>query len=150
MARSRTLTLCLYSFVFAQLITIFGDRLHQFSVVGMIGRMEPGSSVELFQFSLFIHLPALFFAPILGSIIDRSNKVAVLIGVDVVRGLVVLGIPALFHWMGSLYAFYVPVFFLSLANLLFSPAKSAVIPELFGTEKLLKINATLWSVGFFS
>ncbi len=48
-----------------------------------------------------------------------------------IRGLIVVVIPILYHSTGSLYAFYVTVFFLSLANLLFAPAKSAVIPEYF-------------------
>jgi MFS family permease len=143
----RYLKLCFFSFSLAQLISIFGDRLHQFSVVGMIGKVAPGSSLELFQFALFSHLPILVFAPLFGSIIDRSNKVTVLIVVDIVRGFIVLAVPALFHLSGSLYAFYVPVLFLTLANLLFSPAKSAVVPELFGPLRLLRINAVLWGLG---
>ncbi len=113
----------------------------------MIGKVAAGSSLELFQFALFSHLPVLLFAPLFGSIIDRSNKVAVLIVVDVVRGCIVLAVPALFHLSGSLYAFYVPTLFLTLANLFFSPAKSAVVPELFGPLRLLRINAVLWGLG---
>jgi MFS family permease len=49
--------------------------------------------------------------------------------------------------MGNMYAFYLPVFVLSLANLLFAPAKSAAIPEYFGSLNLLRINAVLWGLG---
>ncbi|MFQ5512338.1 MAG: MFS transporter, partial [Candidatus Krumholzibacteriia bacterium] len=147
MTSPRTLRLCFLSFGFAQIISIFGDRLHQFSVIGMIGRVAAGSSMELFQFAVFSHLPVIVFAPLFGSLIDRSNKVAMLIVVDFFRALVVLAIPTLFNAMGTLYAIYVPVFFLTLANLLFSPAKSAVIPELFGSLRLLRINSLLWGLG---
>jgi MFS family permease len=71
----------------------------------------------------------------------------VLIAVDAVRGMLVVFIPSLYDSMGNLYAFYIPVFFLSLANLLFAPAKSAVIAEYFGPLKLLRINAILWGLG---
>jgi len=145
--RATTLKLVFAAFTVAQLVSIFGDRLHQFSVVGMIGRVAPGSAVELFQFALFSHLPILIFAPLLGSLIDRTNRVVVLIAVDAVRGMLVVFIPSLYDSMGNLYAFYIPVFFLSLANLLFAPAKSAVIAEYFGPLKLLRINAILWGLG---
>jgi len=144
---SRALKLCFYSFTVAQIISIFGDRLHQFSVIGMIGQINPGDAVELYQLGLFSFLPVLIFAPLFGSLIDRSNKALVLIVVDIIRGGVVLLVPALFYLMGNMYAFYIPVLILSLANVWFSPAKSAVIPEIFGKRYLLQINAVLWGLG---
>lgn len=147
MPRRATLRFAFTAFTIAQLVSIFGDRLHQFSVVGMIGRIAPGSAVDLFLFALFGHLPILVFAPLLGSFIDRTNRALVLVVVDIFRGALAAFIPFLFHRMGNLYAFYFPVFFLSVANLLFAPAKSAAIPEYFGRLKLLRINAFLWGLG---
>jgi MFS family permease len=144
---SRLLKLCFVSFTLAQVTSIFGDRLHQFSVVGMIGRINPGDAVELYQLGLFSFIPVLVFSPLFGSLIDRSNKAVVLIVVDIIRGGIVLFVPTLFYLMGNLYAFYLPVFLLSLANLWFAPAKSAVIPEIFGERHLLQINALLWGLG---
>jgi MFS family permease len=135
------------AFALAQLISIFGDRLNQFAVVGMVGRLEPGSSVELLKLSLFMHAPILLFAPLFGALLDRWNRAVVLIVVDVVRGIIVAAIPALFLVMGNLYAFYFPVLMLSLANLLFSPAKTAIIPELVHESRLLQVNAILWVLG---
>jgi MFS family permease len=145
--RRATLRLAFTAFTIAQFVSIFGDRLHQFSVVGMIGRVAPGSTVDLFLFALFGHLPILIFAPLLGGIIDRTNRALVLVVVDAFRGALAVLIPLLYYWMGNLFAFYIPVFFLSLANLLFAPAKSAAIPEYFGRLKLLRINALLWGLG---
>lgn len=146
MPSSRVLKLCFYSFTLAQVISIFGDRLHQFSVVGMIGRINAGDAMELFQLALFSYLP-IIIAPLFAGLIDRANKVLVLVVVDAFRGVVVLLVPALFGVMGTLYAFYVPVFVLALANLWFAPAKSAAIPEIFGERHLLHINAILWGLG---
>ncbi|UCH84045.1 MAG: MFS transporter [Candidatus Latescibacterota bacterium] len=147
MAKSTLVKICFLSFTVAQLVSLFGDRLHQFSVVGMIGKVAPGSSVELFQFALFSHLPILIFAPVFGRLIDRANRAVVLVAVDALRGIIVLFMPMLFHMMGNMYAFYLPVFLLSIANLLFAPAKSAAIPEYFGSLNLLRINALLWGLG---
>jgi MFS family permease len=145
--RQATLRFAFTAFTIAQLVSIFGDRLHQFSVVGMIGRVAPGSAVDLFLFALFGHLPILLFAPLLGTVVDRTNRALVLVVVDVFRGALAAIIPWLYHRMGNLYAFYFPVFFLSFANLLFAPAKSAAIPQYFGRLKLLRINAILWGLG---
>ena len=147
MPRNRLIAVAFYSFTTAQLISILGDRLHQFSVVGMIGKVDPGSSVELFQLSVFMFLPVLLFAPVFGALVDRVNKAALLVGVDVLRAAIVVVIPTAYHLTGSLYAFYVPVLLLALANLVFLPAKSAIIPEAFGTNRLIQINSLLWGVG---
>jgi MFS family permease len=144
---SKLLKFSFCTFALAQLISIFGDRLNQFGVLGMVGRLEPGSSVELLKLSLFMHLPILFFAPLFGALLDRWNRAVVLIVVDVARGIIVAAIPALFLLMGNLYAFYLPVLLLSLANLLFSPAKTALIPELVPDNRLLQVNAALWVLG---
>ena len=147
MARRTTLRIAFTAFTVAQLISLLGDRLHQFSVIGMIGRVAPGSSFELFQFALFSHVPVLLFAPLFGRFIDRANRATVLVVVDIIRGLIVVAVPVLYRATGSLYAFYVTVFFLSLANLLFAPAKSAAIPEYFGRLRLLRVNSILWGIG---
>lgn len=113
----------------------------------MIGRVEPGSSVELLLLSLFTHGPVLLFAPLFGSMIDRLHKGAVLVVADLFRGILVLFLPALYLHFNSLYAFYVPVALLSLANLAFSPAKSAIIPEMVPESRLMRVNAMLWGIG---
>jgi len=144
---SKLLKFSFCTFAIAQLISIFGDRLNQFGVIGMVGKLEPGSSVELLKLSLFMYVPILFFAPLFGALLDRWNRAVVLIVVDAIRGVIVAAIPSLFLLMGNLYAFYLPVLLLSLANLLFSPAKTALIPELVSENRLLQANAVLWVVG---
>lgn len=135
------------SFTLAQLISIFGDRLNQFSIVGMIGKVNPGSSTELLILALFTQIPVLLFAPLFGSLIDRWRKGAVMVLSDLLRAGIVLSLPTLFLHFDSLYAFYVPVALLSMANLMFSPAKSAVIPEIVEESRLEQVNALLWGVG---
>ncbi|MBI4720281.1 MAG: MFS transporter [Chitinivibrionia bacterium] len=145
--RSRFILFCLVSFSIAQFISILGDRLHQFSVVGMVGKVEPGSSLHLLLLAVFTHGPVLLFAPLFGSLIDRWHKGAVLVAADFFRGALVLFLPSLFLHFESLYAFFIPVALLTLANLFFSPAKSSIIPELVSESRLVAFNAMLWGIG---
>ncbi len=147
MKKSSLIKLCVIAFSLAQLVSIFGDRLNQFSVVGMIGKVERGSSFELMKLALFTYLPVLLAGPLFGSLIDRFNKAAVLILSDFFRGLLVLVLPSLYMATGSLYAFYVPILLLSVTNMFFAPAKSAIIPAIVDRNRLVQVNALLWSIG---
>ena len=72
MRRKSTLQL----FGSVQLVALFGDRLKQFTLVGMLGLLVPGSSFELLKLTLFSQVPILLFTPLVGSLIDRWNKPA--------------------------------------------------------------------------
>lgn len=141
------LKICLYIFAVSQLVSIFADRLKQFSLVGMVGLVNPGSSLELLRLSLCMHLPMLLFAPLFGALLDRWNKSAVVFAVDVIRAGLILTIPAAFMWSGSIYSVYVPVLFIAVGDLLFSPARSALIPALTEPRRLLQVNAIFWGLG---
>lgn len=143
------LKICLCVFAGSQFISIFADRLKQFSLVGMVGIVNPGSSAELLRLSLFMHLPMLFFAPLFGALLDRWSRSGVIVVVDIVRALLVAVIPFAFMSTGSLFSVYLPVLFISLADLLFSPARSALIPRLAEPRNLLQVNAVFWGLGIF-
>ncbi len=147
---SRFTGFCLASFSLGQLISIFGDRLNQFAIVGMIGKIEPGSSLELMKLSIFTFVPVLLLGAVIGAFLDKWNRAVVMVAADAFRGLVVLSLPFLFDRFDTLYAFYVPVMFLSIANMYFSPAKSAIVPDMVEASSLMKINAVLWAIGIIS
>jgi MFS family permease len=128
-------------------VSIFADRLKQFSLVGMVGLINPGSSAELLRLSLFMHLPMLFLAPLFGALLDRWNKSGVITIVDMLRAFLVLAIPIAYTKLGSIYAIYLPVLVISMADLLFAPARSALIPALCEPRRLLHINAVFWGLG---
>jgi MFS family permease len=137
----------LFLFAISQLVSIFADRLKQLSLVGLVGLINPGSSAELLQLGLVMHLPMLLFAPLFGALLDRWNKSAVILIVDLLRAALIVAIPAAFGWLGSIYPVYGIVLFVSLADLLFSPARSALIPQLARPEKLVQVNAVFWGLG---
>jgi MFS family permease len=147
LSSSTKLKICLWLFAVSQLVSIFADRLKQLSLVGLVGLVNPGSSAELLQLGLVMHLPMLLFAPLFGALLDRWNKSSVILFVDLIRaGLIVL-IPSAFAWSGSIYPVYFVVLFISLGDLLFSPARSALIPLLSPPEKLIQVNAVFWGLG---
>jgi len=137
----------LFVFAVSQLVSIFADRLKQFSLVGMVGLVNSGSSLELLRLSLCMHLPMLLFAPLFGALLDKWNKSAVVLIVDVLRAALILTIPPAFIWTGSIYSVYAPVVFIAIGDLLFSPARSALIPALTTPQRLLQVNAVFWGLG---
>lgn len=134
-------------FATAQILSLFGDRLNQLALVGLIGKFSPGSSFELFKLTFFMHLPLFTLAPFIGAYLDRMDKRWAMVFADFFRGIVVLVIPFLFHEMRSLYPLYGMVYLLYAANLFFAPAKSALVPEFVEGKDLIKANAFLWAAG---
>ena len=49
-----------------QFVALLGDRLKQFTLVGMLGLLAPGSSFELLKLTLFSQVPILLFTPLAG------------------------------------------------------------------------------------
>jgi MFS family permease len=94
-----------------------------------------------------MHLPMLLFAPLFGALLDRWNRSGVIMAVDVIRALLIVTIPSIFVWTDSIHSVYVPVVFISVADLLFSPARSALIPALTEPRRLLQVNAVFWGLG---
>ncbi len=130
-----------------QLVALLGDRLKQFTLVGMLGLLAPGSSVELLKLTLFSQVPILIFTPLIGSLIDRWNKPATILGACVMRALIVMCIPFAYAHTQTIYAFYAAAFVMSIFDLMFAPARSALLPELVPAARLMSVNAVFWTLG---
>jgi DHA3 family macrolide efflux protein-like MFS transporter len=143
--RRRDATLLLFGAV--QLAALSADRLKQFSLVGMLGLLVPGSSVELLKLTLFSQVPILILTPIAGALIDRWNKPVTILVVSLVRAVILLGVPAAFLRTNSIYAFYAAACLLSMFDLVFAPTRSALLPEIVPRERLLSANAVFWALG---
>lgn len=146
MTASRRINICLGLFALSQFTSIFADRLKQLSLVGLVGLVNPGSSAELLRLGLVMHLPMLLFAPLFGTFLDKWNRATVIAVVDFARAAMIIAIPVTFGWSGSIYPVYIVILFVSLADFLFSPARSALIPQLTRPERLLQVNAVFWGL----
>jgi len=141
----RNLTLA--SFGAVQLVALCGDRLKQFSLVSMMGLLAPGDSVQLLKLTLFSQVPILLLTPLAGVLIDRWNKPATIIGACVARCVLLLAVPAFYARSGSIDAFFAAALILSVFDLMFAPARSALLPEVVSADRLLATNATFWALG---
>jgi len=130
-----------------QLAALFGDRLKQFSYIAMLGLYAPGSSFELLKLNLVAQVPMLLFSPLVGALLDHWNRRAAIAGACLVRAVLVFAFPLVFIRFESLYVLYAAAFVLSTADLVFAPARAAVLPEVVPADRLLPANAAFWTLG---
>lgn len=147
---SNTLSPVLFTmFWIAQAVSLFGDRLHNFSLVALVNRFAEYPGMTLPKIYLAMYLPIFTLAPLIGALIDRCSKRWVLVFTDLARGALVVCIPPLFMRTGSFLPIMGIVFLLTTGNLFFVPAKSALIPELVPPDRLIRVNSILWLAGIF-
>src|SRR3981081_1830448 len=115
----------------AALVSTCGDRLHQVAlaalVLGMTDSMASAGLIVVspIQYSLF--------GLRVGALVDRWNRRTAMISTDLVRGVLVLGIP--FAVVVNLPLVYALLFCLTCASMIFNPARQAAIPDLVGTDE---------------
>jgi hypothetical protein len=130
-----------------QLVALSADRLKQFSLVAMVGILAPGSSVALLKLTLYSQIPVFLLTPLAGVLIDRWNKPLTILAACLSRALLLLFVPAVYAQWQTLDAFFLAAGVLALFDLLFAPARSALLPELVPAERLLGANAAFWTLG---
>ena len=134
-------------FLAAQAISLYGDRLNNFSLVALVNRFaaHPGRMLPLIYLAMY--LPIFTLAPIAGALVDRASKGRVLVVTDCLRGILVMSLPFLFSATGGFAPVIGVVFLLAVGNLFFVPAKSALIPEIVPANGLVRANSILWTAG---
>ncbi len=85
-------------------------------------------------------VPSVLFGSAAGVFVDRWNRQRVMVTADLARAVLLLGLLLVRspRWVGLVYAI---VFTSSCISLFFSPAKSALLPQLAGEEHLVAANA---------
>jgi MFS family permease len=124
-----------------QLISLFGDRLHQIAI-GVIVYVMTGSALAAGAVFMVATLPNLMFGPVAGALVDRWEHKEVLIVSDILRAAVVLVIPVAVDINVALV--YPLVFLLTTISIFFRPARVAVLPRIVDEEDLLTANSALW------
>ncbi len=134
-------------FWIAQAVSLFGDRLNNFSLAALINKFAEDPGMTLSKVYLAMYLPIFILAPLIGILLDKLEKRWVLVITDALRGALVMLIPPLFIRSESFLPIYGIIFLLATGNLFFLPAKSGLVPELVPEDRLVKINSTLWVAG---
>ena len=129
----------------AALVSTCGDRLHQVALAALVLGMTDSMASAGLIFVVSTIPYALFGLPV-GALVDRWNRRTAMISADLVRGLLVLGIP--FAVVINLPLVYALLFCLTCASMVFNPARQASIPELVAADDLASANTLFQAVNY--
>lgn len=133
-----------------QLISQFGDRIHQLALVGLIAERAPGSVMGMTKLLAFTIIPVFLIQPFAGVFVDRWDRRTTLLVCDILRGLLVLAIPFIFFYRESMIPIYIIVFLVFCFSRFYSPAKMSIIPDLVKEESLLAANSLVSTTGMIA
>ncbi|MBI3602064.1 MAG: MFS transporter [Candidatus Omnitrophica bacterium] len=139
-----------FSFWLAQLISQFGDRVHQMALVGLIAARHPGSSVELAKLLAFTIIPVFVIGPVAGVYIDRWDRRTTLFVCDFIRGMLVLFIALYLMHLPIIWPVYAAVFVVFSFSRFYVPAKMSFIPEIVHEQDLHIANSLVTTTGMIA
>ena len=124
-----------------QLISLFGDRIHQLALAAAVLGIT-GSALATALVFVTATLPNLLFSPIAGTLVDRWDHKDVLVVSDLLRAATVLFIPMAI--VTNIILVYPLVFILTTISIFFRPARVAILPQIVRPDELLTANSALW------
>lgn len=89
----------------------------------------------------------LLLAPFAGTLVDRLPRVHVMVGADLLRGLLAA---SLVFVDDNVAAVYVAAFGLSMGAVLFNPAANSTLPALVADRELVAANSGIWTAAVLS
>ncbi len=125
-----------------QLISLFGDRLHQLALVALVGEATQYGAFAVAMIFVAATVPNLVFGPLAGALVDRWDQKRVMVASDVLRAGLVFLIPA--AATVDVLLVYPLVFVLTTVSIFFRPARTAVIPRIVKDDELVAANSAVW------
>ncbi|MCX7570075.1 MFS transporter [Tumebacillus sp. DT12] len=116
-----------------QAISQIGDALSVVAIPLLVYQIT-GSALDLAISFMITTLPWILIGPFAGVLVDRADRRTVLIATDLIRVLFML----IIFFTSNIYLIYVLLFLSQCMATIFSPARSAVIPELVPREMYVK------------
>jgi DHA3 family macrolide efflux protein-like MFS transporter len=124
-----------------QLISLFGDRIHQLALAAAV-LVTTGSALATALVFVTATIPNLLFSPIAGTLVDRWDHKEVLVVSDLLRAATVLLIPLAI--VTNIVLVYPLVFALTSISIFFRPARVAILPQIVRPDELLTANSAMW------
>jgi DHA3 family macrolide efflux protein-like MFS transporter len=124
-----------------QLLSQIGDQCLLIAAITLISNLSR-SPLAMIIPATSIAIPQIIFGLVGGVMADRWNRKAVMIGSDVLRGLIVLCI-LLINSVQQLWILYLAAAGLALVGVFFYPARNAVIPNIVPANLLLAANSLI-------
>ncbi|MEX0771442.1 MAG: MFS transporter [Balneolaceae bacterium] len=133
----------------SQIVSNFGDW---FGILAIFALIQQYSDSEfLLGLIIVVKMMSLAtFSPIAGYITDRFNRRQLMIGCDILRGLIVLGFLLIVSYQ-TLWLAYLLTAIQMMLSAVFEPAKTSSIPNVTTSEELVNANilsAASWSIIF--
>jgi DHA3 family macrolide efflux protein-like MFS transporter len=122
-----------------QLVSVFGDRLHQVALLMLVGTLTSGDLGRIALVFVALGAPSLLFGLFAGAVVDRWDRRRVMLAADLIRIPLVVSIPFLARV--DLLWVYVVAFLLQTVSLFFKPAKDATIPNVVPKGNLTRANS---------
>lgn len=124
----------------AQIVSELGDWFYSLAVYHLLLELT-GNRAESVGLAVVLQvLPSTFISPTAGVVNDRMSRKAIMIGADVGRFFVVLGMLAV-RTHGMVWLVYLLLLMETFGWAFFEPAHSAVIPNIVAPEEVLAANA---------
>ena len=133
-----------------QLISQFGDRIHQMALVALVAERAHGSTLMLAKLMACTIIPVFFIQPIAGVLVDRWDRRMTLLICDIARGILVLLIPLVFIFWKTLVPINILVFLVFCFSRFYQPAKMSIIPDLVPKDYLLTANSLVSTTGMIA
>jgi len=131
---------------FGQVVSQLGDWFNAVAVYALLLEVT-GSATAVGVMMAVQFVPIALIGPLAGVVVDRFDRVRIMILADVVRGCVIPGL-LLVRAPGDIWLAYLVVGTSVLATGFFEPARSAIMPRIASQPELLPANslaAATWS-----
>src|SRR4051794_6123071 len=122
-----------------QVISDFGDSLTNLALLFLINKLT-GSTAALATMLIVLTVPQITFRLVAGVYVDRLDRKRIMVVSDLLRGLLVLGF-VLVASPDLVWLLYVLAFVQASIGTLFTPARSALLPNLVPTSALMAANS---------
>ncbi|MEI7667794.1 MAG: MFS transporter [Erysipelotrichaceae bacterium] len=122
-------------------VSAFGDVLHSIAI-GYWVYTQTGSTALMGLMSSISLFTNMLLRPFSGAVVDRSNRKAVIVGMDLIRGLLVvaLGFLALTQNL-SIIMIFITAIVMALCSVLFGPAAMTVMMDLVPKKEMLRLQS---------
>jgi MFS family permease len=124
-----------------QLISLFGDRVHQIALAFLVLGLTNSPVAVAFVF-VAATLPNLLLSPIAGAYVDRWDAKEVMVVSDLLRAAIILLIPL--AAVTNLVFVYPLVFSVTSISIFFRPARVVALPRIVREDELLTANSAMW------
>ena len=129
-----------------QMISQLGDWFNTVAVFALLLDLT-GSATAVAWMLIVQFLPVAFIGPMAGVVVDRVNRRRLMIGADIVRGVLILGL-LLVRRADQVWIAYLVMALSVSASAFFEPARTATIPSVTSADELMPANAAssaMWS-----